>query len=302
MPRIVCIGECMVELSQAEAGLWRLGFAGDTLNTAWYLRARLKEDWQVAYLTRLGQDRFSNEMRAFIAGAGISTEAIQTDPDHTIGLYAISLDQGERSFSYWRGQSAARRLAEDPKALEAALDGADLAYFSGITLAILPEAGRATLLAALARARAAGCKVAFDPNIRERLWPDAATLRHAITAGAAVADIVLPSFDDEARWFGDADPQATRARYAALGANEIVVKNGAGALCLWQAGSTETCMSFPAVTPSDTTGAGDSFNGGYLAARLAGADQTMAARHAHDLAARVVCAPGALLPMAEARA
>ncbi|WP_312524693.1 sugar kinase [Paracoccus sp. (in: a-proteobacteria)] len=299
MRRIVCIGECMIELSQAGDGLWRMGYAGDTLNTAWYLRAKLGSEWQVSYVTRVGQDRFSGEMLEFLNKAGIDTTAIPREADRNIGLYAISLSEGERSFSYWRGQSAARGLADDRAALDAALSGAELCYFSGITVAILPPEGRANLFAALAAAKARGAKLAFDPNIRERLWSDHATLRSAITDAAALADIILPSFDDEAMWFGDADPKATADRYGALGVGEIVVKNGGGELCLRKPDGSEANPHFPSVTPTDTTGAGDSFNGGYLAARLNGADMDQAARAGHDLAARVVCHPGALIAQAD---
>ncbi|MBW8285647.1 MAG: sugar kinase, partial [Rhizobium sp.] len=106
------IGEAMVELSQAEGGLWRMGFAGDTLNTAWYARACLSADWEVAYFTRLGHDPFSERMQEFLQDSAISTRFIERDPERTVGLYAIELHDGERSFSYWRGQSAARRLAD----------------------------------------------------------------------------------------------------------------------------------------------------------------------------------------------
>lgn len=285
----------MIELSQAGDGLWRMGYAGDTLNTAWYLRAKLGADWQVSYVTRIGQDRFSSEMLDFLTLAGIDTSTIQRESDRNIGLYAISLSEGERSFTYWRGQSAARGLADDPAQLNAALDGAELCYFSGITVAILPPEGRETLFAALRAAKARGCTVAFDPNIRERLWSDHDTLRAVISQAGALADIILPSYDDEAAWFGDTAPQATADRYAALGATEIVVKNGGGQLCLRGPDGAQAQPHFASVTPTDTTGAGDSFNGGYLAARLQGADMETAAKAGHDLAARVVCHPGALI-------
>lgn len=300
MQKAICIGEAMVELAPDGAGGWRLGYAGDTLNMAWYLRARLGTDWQVGYCSRLGGDAFSARLRDFVAGAGIDISAIGTDPNRSVGLYAISLEHGERSFTYWRSDSAARRLADDPGALQDALQGAALACFSGITLAILPEAGRAALLDALAAARRAGCRIAFDPNIRPRLWQDPEVMRHTITEAARISDILLPSFDDESQWFGDTDTSATRRRYAALGVTEVVVKNGAAPPCIWQAGGQEAHPALPPVQPLDTTGAGDAFNGGYIAARLNGAAPGAAALLAHALAARVVRHPGALLPQAEA--
>ncbi len=136
--RVVAIGECMVEMGPAaEPGLFRMGFAGDTFNTAWYLRRRLPAAWQVDYLSAIGTDGISATMAKFMEDAGIGTDHLARLPDATVGLYLIELKNGERSFAYWRGQSAARRLAEDDARLRAALSGASLAYLSGITLAIL---------------------------------------------------------------------------------------------------------------------------------------------------------------------
>ena len=105
---------------------------------------------------------------------------------------------------------------------------AALIHVSGITLAIIEAKGRRNLLAALAKARAGGAIVSFDPNLRRKLWPDEATLRAAMIEMFETCDIALPSFDDERALWGDADPKASAARFAALGVGEIVVKNGAG--------------------------------------------------------------------------
>ncbi|PZQ48337.1 MAG: sugar kinase [Rhodovulum sulfidophilum] len=304
-PLVLSIGEAMVELSAAGRGdLWRLGIAGDTLNTAWYLRRLLGADWRVGYLSRVGEGEFSRKMLDFLAAEGIETTHVARDSEREIGLYAISLRDGERSFSYWRDTSAAKRLASDPDALARALGGAALAYFSGITVAILPEAGRVALLAALAEARRAGTRVVFDPNLRPRLWSGAEEMRAGIEAAAGVADLVLPSFDDEATHFGDADAAATIARYLARGAGHVVVKNGGGPM---RFGGAEGAGALGDLAPEpaiDTTAAGDSFNAGYLAAWLGGADCVGAIRAGHALSRRVIRHPGALVPeaVAEARA
>lgn len=294
--RILSIGEAMVELSQAgQSDLWRLGIAGDTLNTAWYLRRLLPADWAVAYCSRVGESEFSGKMLDFLAAEGIETTHVTRDPRREIGLYAITLKDGERSFSYWRDTSAAKGLADDPAALATALDGVDLAYFSGITLAILPEAGRARLIEALAAARAAGTQVVFDPNLRPRLWPDAATMRDRIEAAAAISDLVLPSFDDEHAHFGDVEPQATVARYLSRGAGQVVVKAGGDPIRYGGREGEGVAEGFAREQPVDTTAAGDSFNAGYLAARLAGADIPAAIHAAHDLSRRVIRHRGALV-------
>ncbi|SEN45069.1 2-dehydro-3-deoxygluconokinase [Loktanella fryxellensis] len=293
--RYLCIGECMVEMApQADPGSYRMGYAGDTLNTAWYLR-QLMPDARVGYLTAVGQDAVSDAMLAFLAGAGIDTAHVQRRGDRTVGLYLIQLTGAERSFAYWRGQSAARTLAQDAGVLDAALTGADVAYLSGITLAILADADRARLLDRLGAWRAGGGRVVFDPNLRPRLWDDTATMCRAVMQAAAVSDTVLPSYDDEAAWFGDTDPAATAARYAAADVTEVVVKNGDGPMLALCDGTTVTVTPPPVARVVDTTAAGDSFNAGYMAARAGGADPAAALAAGAALAGRVIGTRGALL-------
>lgn len=292
--RIVSVGECMVEfVGTGTPDTWRSGFAGDTFNTAWYLHQAMPE-WQVDYHTVLGVDPLSERMVDFIAGEGIGTRTIARHPTRMPGLYLVSLSGGERSFTYWRESAAARTLADDVDRLDAALEGADLVYFSGITSAILGDR-RDVFLTAIGRARANGARIAFDPNIRPRLWPSPEELRKGITASAAAADIVLPSHEDEAVWFGDADPAATVQRYLDAGATEVMVKNGGGDVATGHAGAVEAFSLGELVTPVDTTGAGDSFNGAYLAARLGGADIRAAAGAGDALARQVILHRGALM-------
>lgn len=294
--RILSIGEAMVELSGAgHPDLWRLGIAGDTLNTAWYLRRLLPATWQVGYFSRVGTGEFSRRMIGFVEAEGIETTHISQDPDREIALYMISLDDGERSFSYWRDTSAAKRLADDRDALNRALNDAAIVYFSGITLGILPPEGRETLMGALRQARAAGTQVVFDPNLRPRLWVDSSTMCRAIEAAAGEADLVLPSFDDEQVFFGDADPAATVARYLGCGAGQVIVKAGGGPVHFGGREGAGVVGELLREVPVDTTSAGDSFNAGFLAARLQHHDIPTAIRHAHDLSRKVIRYPGALV-------
>jgi 2-dehydro-3-deoxygluconokinase len=297
MPRLVSIGECMVEMRPAGGeGLFRMGFAGDSFNTAWYLRRLLGPDWAVDYLSAVGTDPVSERMTAFMAGAGIGTAHVARLAGATVGLYLIELTQGERRFAYWRGQSAARRLAEDPARLADALHLARWIYLSGITMAILPPDDRAALLQAVARARADGAQVAFDTNLRPALWPGGPDeAREWLTRAARGADLVLPSFDEDGPTFGDADPAATAARYRALGARTVVVKSGPGEIVAVDAGEGEVRLRPVPVDPVDSTAAGDSFNAAFLAARIGGADLAAAIAAGAALAARVVGAHGALV-------
>jgi len=292
MRRMLCIGECMLEMAPSQGGLYQAGFAGDTFNTAWYARKLADAQVDIAYMTAIGEDDASRQLEAFIRAAGITPEFTYRK-DRTIGLYMISLQNGERSFSYWRGQSAARTLADDLETLPSVQSG-DLVYFSGITLAVLPHEGRAKLFAAIKSARANGAKVAFDPNLRPRLWTSTDEMRETIMQGAACADIVLPSFEDEAEWFSDADSEACAARYTAAGAAVVVVKNGPGALCLLHLGEITHLATTPVTNVVDSTAAGDAFNAGFLVAFENGATVQDAAGEGCHLASKVIQQRGAL--------
>lgn len=294
----MAIGECMVEMAPRDDGAFSRNFAGDSFNTAWYLRRILPQPDTVDYCSAIGTDAISETMADFIAKAGIGTDFIRRIGDRTVGLYMIELKDGERSFSYWRGQSAAKLLAAEPDFLEEAVKDRDLIHFSGITLAILSEEHRPVLMDALQKARAAGAVIAFDPNMRARLWPDGDTMRNAVMAAAAVADIVLPSFDEDGPVFGDVDPVATIARYRDAGATTVVVKNGAGRIHAFEAGEGGVTFDpVPVATVVDSTAAGDSFNAAFLAARLQGEVMAVSLANGAALSARVIGSRGALVEL-----
>ena len=295
MKKLISIGECMVELAETGPATLRRGFAGDTFNAAWYARRALPEEWQVGFASCIGQDAISDEMASFMAAEGIATDALRRVPDRTVGLYMITTTEGERSFSYWRGQAAARTLADDPDWLAGVLGGVDHVHYSGITLAILSREARTRFLDALRAARAGGTGVSFDTNVRPRLWEDADATRAALTAAAGVSDVVLPSFDEEAALFGDADPAATVERYARAGADVVVVKDGAAPMTGWEGDDLIEVPAVPSARIVDTTAAGDSFAGTFLAAWLTGAGLGDAMGRAAAVAARVIGERGALV-------
>lgn len=299
---IVSIGECMLELSGKGGEDWRMGFAGDTLNTLWALRALTNAERPANYISAFGDDPFSREQIAFFQQNGIGIGGSPVIPGARPGMYAITLTGAERSFTYWRGDSAARQLASDPRRLAKSLESQSLVYFSGITLAILENEPRNVLIDAIRTAREAGSLIAFDANYRPRLWKSPEAARAAINAALGVADIALPTFPDEEALFGDGSPEATADRIAGAGVREIVVKNGDAPALVRFEGRAESVPAVHVSQPVDTTGAGDSFNGSYLAARLAGLPPVEAANKAHAVAAAVVQVRGALAPFETLRA
>jgi 2-dehydro-3-deoxygluconokinase len=290
---IAVIGEGMLELTLQD-GAWRVGTAGDALNVATHL-ARF--DHAVDFVSALGADAISAHLRQAWAAEGIGLNHVLTDPVRGPGLYAVNVDPtGERSFTYWRSDSAARGLFSLP-GIEAALAAAaraELIYFSLITLAVIPPEARDRLLELCADVRAGGGRIAFDTNFRPRLWSDAQRARAEAARFMTVTDIGLPTFDDEVQLFGDADVQATARRWRAAGVAEVAVKLGRGG-CLLSSGDMETIVAPPqTLEPVDTSGAGDAFNAGYINGWIKGEPPTSRAIAGHRLAGWVVKRAGAL--------
>ncbi len=309
MLRIASLGECMIELSESAnpdgsaaggSGAMQRTFGGDSLNTAVYLARSLpKGAGEVHYVTALGDDPFSAEMLAAWQAEKLKTDLVARLPGKLPGLYIIRTDAaGERTFHYWRSAAAARDLlqAEAAPRLAAALAGFDLIYLSGITLGILDAESRERLYGLLARLRQGGSRIAFDTNYRPRLWQDRAEAQEAVRRTLSLADLALPTHEDEVALFDDASPEATAERLHGLGVREVIVKCG-GTPCLISLEGKQSRVAGETVAhPVDTTAAGDSFNGGYLATRLNGADPEESARAGHRLAARVIQTKGAIIP------
>ncbi len=293
---VICLGEVMVELSLNEAtpDTAGIGFAGDTFNTCVYLK-RAAPRLGIAYATKLGRDRLSDRIVALMDREDLATDLVLRSPDRMPGLYAISTDAtGERSFLYWRDRAAVRTLFEPPALDLSALTGTGLLYLSAITLAILSPADRDRLLVGLALLRASGTRIAFDSNYRPALWPDAATARNQIERAWRLTDIGLPSVDDEMALYGDADEAAVLTRLNAWGVADGALKRGSQGPRPLDGSAAPPCEPAPKVI--DSTAAGDSFNGGYLAARLTGEDGGTALERGHALARLVVQHRGAIVP------
>ncbi len=295
---IAALGECMLELQGPAFGNLRQTFGGDTLNTAVYLARCGGAGLRVHYATALGDDSLSTGLIERWAAEGVQTSLVQRLPGRLPGLYLIELDEGgERRFHYWRGQAAARSYFDTAAtALEAQADALDALYLSGISLAILPQAGRERVLALMARMRANGKVVAFDNNFRPRLWDSVADARYWYGRAFAAASVALITADDHQALHGLPDLASAVSAAQALPMDEIAIKRGAlpaivGGDGGWQEVATE---AVPRVV--DTTAAGDSFAAGYLSQRLRGAAPAEAATFGNRLAARVIQHPGALIP------
>lgn len=295
-PETICLGEVMVELSLNDAApdTARIGYAGDTFNTSVYLK-RSAPGVGVAYATKLGQDKLSDRIVSLMKRETLDTSLVLRDPARLPGLYAISTDAaGERSFLYWRDRAAARKLFDAPALDFKPLKGARLLYLSAISLAILTQDDRDRLFEGLAALRASGTLIGFDSNYRPALWPDRATAQGETERAWRLTDIALPSVDDEMALFGDTEEAAVIDRLNRWGVRDGALKRGSLGPVPLDGGKAPPCHPAPRVV--DSTAAGDSFNGGYLGARLTGASPTDALAAGHRLASIVVQHRGAIIP------
>lgn len=297
--RVAVIGECMVELQKTDDQL-KQSFGGDTLNTALYL-SRLTQQHGVttAYVTGLGKDPFSKEMLANWQQEGLNTDLVQISDNKLPGIYAIeTAPDGERSFFYWRNDSAAKYWLRDGsvESFAAALSQNQVIYLSGISMAILPTDCREKLVELLTLCRKDGVKVAFDNNFRPALWESLDAARDMYASILRLTDIAFLTFDDEVMLYGDSEEQQAIERTQAFGVKEIVVKRGAQECYVV---TPNDFIAVPAVKVSnvvDTTAAGDSFSAGYLAKRLTGGSTVDSAVAGHTLAGTVIQHRGAIIP------
>ncbi|ALL14060.1 sugar kinase [Caulobacter henricii] len=300
MAKITVLGECMVEmspdgLSGDGAPLYRMGFAGDTFNTAVYM-ARLGD--QVAYCTALGQgDPFSDGVLAAMRREGLDTRLIREVSNRLPGLYAIVLDDsGERKFHYWRERAPIRDLFSEHTAdqLIEAARASDLVYLSGVTLAVIGDIGRARLKDVLAYVHSLGVAVALDFNYRPALWPGPEAARAALDGVVPACRYISLSSEDTRPLYGR-EAEDLAAQWAA-GGGEVVARDESHAVNVHRPEGRTATPAPPRVKALDTTGAGDSFNAAYLSARLAGLPIETAVARAHALAGRVVTCRGAIIP------
>jgi 2-dehydro-3-deoxygluconokinase len=290
---IVALGEAMVEFNQtnADARTYLQGFGGDTSNA---LIAAARQGARGGYITKLGDDEFGRMCLDLWRDEGVDTEGVGIDRSAPTGIYFVRHGDNGHTFSYLRAGSAASRMQPDdiPASLIAR---ARYLHVSGISQAISASATE-TVFHAIKLARAAGVKVAYDPNLRLKLWPLEAA-RTVIVATMSLVDYFLPSLDDVRLVSGLDDPMAIIEWCHQQGARSIVFKLGkAGSWVSEQNGSRSAIPAFP-VEAVDATGAGDCFDGSLLARLAAGDDIVAAAIWASAAAALTTTGYGAVAPL-----
>lgn len=276
---IVCIGECMMELQLHNLKSHGFAFGGDTYNTAFAIKQCALSNSRVSFLSALGNDEFSQQMLEAWQLQGIDTQYISISSDRLPGLYISKTDpSGERSFNYWRNESAARDLFQSdrfPTMLQI-LTAPECLYFSGVSLAIMSEANRKCLLNYAKLWAESGCQVIFDSNYREQLWSSIDEARQWIDAAWEVASIGLPTLTDEQQLFGIDSAEKSIAKLRAAGVTAGAVKLGEDGCLAFDPECSFSISAPDTIKVVDTTGAGDAFNGAFIASYFENGNSEMA--------------------------
>ena len=308
MKNIFLFGECMVELmaaskekssscsSNTSSKLLKQSFAGDVYNTAVYLKRTFAEI-NVQLVTAVGKDNFSLDMIQAFENENIGTDHVYQSEHKIPGLYAIQLDDvGERSFTYWRDNSAARQVMQhiDEDTIKLLAQG-DMFFFSGISLAVIEPCARANFWAMIEKIKAAGVIIIFDPNYRARMWDNQAEAKEQFEQAFSYADTLLPGVDDFEQLYSMTTSEDVYHFCQQYQFDELIIKNGkAGIFCY----ANEQAYHFeitPVENVVDTTSAGDSFNGVYLGARIEGHNISSAIALASKAAGFVIGHYGAIV-------
>jgi fructokinase len=297
-PRVLIAGETLVDFIPATPGSiatvesFQRRAGGAPANVAVGLERLGESPW---LCTTLSTDAFGEFLAETLEREGLSGRFV-TRVDRPTALAFVSHDpDGEREFLFYREDTADVHLDTTPVD-EAALSTVEWVVVGGVTLTVDP-ARRATF-ELVERARAAGCRVAFDPNMRPELWPEGTDPTATIERMLAEADLLratpedfaptrVPTDGNFARRLLDRGPDTVLLTEGERGARAVAGHNSPWGHGEWHHPGFEADVV-------DTTGAGDAFLAGALAALVDGADPAELLAFASAVAAVATTDSGAM--------
>jgi fructokinase len=294
MATAICLGELLIDFvptvtgtSLIDAPAFKKAPGGAPANVAVGL-ARL--GIPSAFMGKVGDDAFGRFLAKTLADAGVDVGPLRFSAEARTALAFVSLRaDGEREFMFYRHPSADMLFRPD-EVDAGAIARAQLLHFG--TISMIGEPSRSATLRAIELARAAGCLISCDPNLRLALWPDAAAARAGMAEAIAEAEIVKLSDDEVEFLTGSRAPEAARAAFWHDRLELMVVTRGMAGCSYFTKDFAGAAAGF-SVTAVDATGAGDGFVAGLLQGVLRARDVLADPERLHALC-RFANAVGAL--------
>ena len=258
---VVALGELLIDFTAngtSEQGnpIFEANPGGAPCNVLAMLR---KLDKTCAFIGKVGNDMFGQQLKAVAGEAGICMDALLMDDDvRTTLAFVKTAENGDRDFSFYRNPGADMMLKKDELPLDV-IEGARIFHFG--TLSMTHEEVREATKTAVLAAKEAGAIISFDPNLRPPLWESLMDAKAQILWGLSTCD-VLKIADNEIEFLtgtSDFDKGVAALRAQCQNIRLTNVTAGANGSYAYYEDKKVFVPSFLLGGTIETTGAGDTF-------------------------------------------
>lgn len=248
-----------------ESESYAKGVSGAEMNVAIGL-ARLGYD--VNYISKIGRDPMGKYIQHFIENEHINTDHLIIDDVYDTGLQIKNrVKKDDPQIHYYRKHSAFTTLGKTEIA-DFDFKQIRVLHITGIPIAVSDKI-RSVIFELVKKAKSAGTKVTFDPNIRDSLWENEKRMIRILNEFARYADIIMPGMSEGRRLTGFTTPEDIAQFYHDMGVETVIIKDGAkGAYYHEKGQEIQMVPGFQVDEVVDTVGAGDGFAVGVISGIL----------------------------------
>ena len=264
---IVALGELLIDFTEAGKSssgkkLFEQNPGGAPANL---LTVAAHMGYQTEFIGKIGADMHGDFLKKTLEEEGIGTRYLIQDESFFTTLAFVEIaENGERHFSFSRKPGADTQLRAE-ELNQQLLENCKIFHFGALSLTNEPS--RTATIEAVKGAKAAGVLISYDPNYRESLWFDKQTAVSQMKSMIPYADIMKVSDEELVLLTGIEDYNKAVTQLLELGPKLVAVTLGSDGVLLAREYKREKVEGFK-VNAIDTTGAGDSFWGGFLSEYL----------------------------------
>ena len=212
-----------------------------------------------AFIGKVGKDAFGKRLKNLLENKGIDSSGLVEDGGVFTTLAFVTLDSlGDRSFSFARKPGADTLLSFEEIDLSL-IDRCTCLHFG--SLSFTDEPSRSAVKEAVSYARSKGKLISYDPNYRALLWKNEEDAKEQMLQGFYLADTVKLSLEEAQLLFSEDEKGAADILINEYGCSLVFVTLGELGCYFKNEKGFGYARSRKAVTPVDTTGAGDIFGG-----------------------------------------